>query len=162
EGQPIDVAADDFEKAARLAVEHDMFGDAVADLRSPVAKAVCHLVDALIKLDRDVEAFFGEHALMLRDPYRQVEIGPPDRGEDQLVHLTCAANAASFSHQTKNEYPPCQYHIGLNGWRRLHPRQNNDDKSTGGLDGDRVSDLQADAESGRRHSCEIPRAAGRQ
>src|SRR5690348_11529333 len=63
-----------------------MLGDPIADLRTTVAQAVGHLVDALIELDRDIEAFVGQHALMLRDPDRQVEIVARDRGEDQLPH----------------------------------------------------------------------------
>src|SRR6185437_1299494 len=98
ERQPVDVAADDLEKAAGLAVENNMLGDPITDLRAPVAQPVGHLVDSLIELDCNIKALVGEHALTLRDPDRQVEIVPRDRGEDQLVHFTCAVNAESSSY----------------------------------------------------------------
>src|SRR6185437_8769149 len=107
EWQPVDVAADDLEKAAGFAVEHDVLGDPVTDLRAPVAQPVGHLIDTLIKLDRDIETFIGEHAAMLRDPDRQVEIVSRDRGEDQLPHFTCAVSQPTSQSATCRLFLSC-------------------------------------------------------
>ena len=84
---PVDIASDDLEEAARLAVKNDVFGNAVGKLRPAITKAIGDFVNPLVELDRDIETFVGKHAPMFRNPDRHVEIVSRHRCENELLHL---------------------------------------------------------------------------